>query len=271
MKIMTIKLNAARLSFLGSLAIILAGSFFVGHLAEAAASSSVFYEKTPILMYHYIENPTASTTLPGLYVRPEIFENQLCEIKKLGYRTVFVSEVAASLHQKKSAPAKTVSLSFDDGYKDFYTKVFPLLKKYQMKATVYVIVNALDKPGYLTKAQVKELANSGLVEIGSHTFNHLDLRTLPTKKAIYEIKLSKAVLEKMIGRAVLTFCYPAGSHTDQDLRIVSEAGYTGAVSTIAGAKNSPGDIYLLKRLRPNSRSGADFAGWLERESGRKIN
>jgi len=70
----------------------------------------------------------------------------------------------------------------------------------------------LGKPGYLTEAQVKEMATSGLVEIGSHTFNHPDLRRLNVKDAIFEIQDSRAVLQRLSGQPVLTFAYPYGDY-----------------------------------------------------------
>lgn len=60
----------------------------------------------------------------------------------------------------------------------------PILKKYNLKGTLYVIINRLGTPGYVTRNQVKEMAESGLVEIGSHTFNHPDLRTKKYKDAV---------------------------------------------------------------------------------------
>ena len=107
-------------------------------------------------------------------------------------------------------PKCSLALTFDDGYEDFYTDAYPLLKKYNLKGTLYVIINRLDTPGYVTKGQVKEMADSGLVEIGSHTFNHPDLRTKRLKDAIFEIKYSRRELKKISGRDVPTFAYPYG-------------------------------------------------------------
>lgn len=221
-----------------------------------------FTELAPILMYHYVEEPKATTTLKGLYLRPDIFENQLQELSQAGYQTVFVSEIAAELKAKKTIPAKTLALSFDDGYEDFYSIVFPLLKKYQVKATLYVIINKLDQPGYLTRGQAKELAASNLVEIGSHTFNHPDLRQKKFKDANFEISESRKILEQITGRPVLTFAYPFGYYNLESLKIVSSAGYLAAVSVNPGSRQAPDNLWLLNRLRPNDRQGQEFLNWL---------
>ncbi len=217
----------------------------------------------PILMYHYVESPSATTTLKGLYLEPKIFESQLEALKENNYQTLFVSDVAASLRAGENVDAKSVVLSFDDGYEDFYTKAFPLLKKYNYKATLYVIINALGTPGYLTRDQVRELASSGLVEIGSHTFNHPDLRSKKTKDAKFEIEESKKTLEQISGIPVETFAYPFGFFKESFFALETEAGYTAAVSVIPGAKHSIGNIWALRRIRPDNRQGEVFIKWLE--------
>lgn len=230
--------------------------------AAALAPQRATFIHAPILMYHYIAAAPATTTLPGLYLDPAIFENQLQELAQAGYQTVFMSEMARDIISGAST-TKIVALTFDDGYEDFYGQAFPLLKKYNLKGTFYVIVNALDQPGYITKAQLQEMAASGLVEIGSHTFHHPDLRLKKEADAIFEIKGSKGELEKIIGQPVLTFAYPYGYYNHQILEIMKNAGYLGALSVIPGTNHKPDNHWLITRLRPGNRSGEEFAKWLE--------
>ncbi|MHB8903774.1 MAG: polysaccharide deacetylase family protein [Patescibacteria group bacterium] len=220
-------------------------------------------QNIPILMYHYIEPAPASSTLKGLYLDPAIFRSQLNEIKKDNYNSVFVSEAANSLISKKSLPKNSLALTFDDGYEDFYMTVFPLLKKCKIKATVYVIINALDKPGYLTKNQLRELANSEYIEIGSHTFNHPDLTTLNQFKSEYEIIKSKKALEDIINKPVLSFCYPFGRYQNYDVKLASRAGYLAALTTASGVSHNKSELMALTRLRPGARSGQEFSNWLK--------
>jgi peptidoglycan/xylan/chitin deacetylase (PgdA/CDA1 family) len=251
------------------LIIILAAAGFLGWAANVRAAvssnpvSSLPAIVTPILMYHYIETAPATTSLPGLYLSPKIFCQQLQELQAQKYQTVFVSEVAASLRAHRSLPSKSVALSFDDGYEDFYTQAWPWLQRYQIKSTVYVIINALDKPGYLTSAQVKLLAQSKLVEIGSHTFNHPDLRKSTPRAAHYEIVSSRGVLERLTGQKILTFAYPYGYYQPDLFSLVSEAGYLGAVTVKPGAQQDSGDLWMMKRLRPEARVGTEFSNWLK--------
>lgn len=220
--------------------------------------------QAPILMYHYISIPPATTTLPGLYLDPRIFENQLKEIIKSDYQTVFMSKLSSDIKNAATSSKKLVALTFDDGYEDFYTNAFPLLKKYNLKGTLYVIINAVDKQGYITKAQLKEMAVSGVVEIGSHTFNHPDLRLKKKADQIFEIKGSRNALEAIINIPVLTFAYPYGYYNSQILEITKDSGYLGAVTVMPGVNHKSDNLWLITRLRPGNRSGEEFLKWLGR-------
>jgi len=227
-----------------------------------AVPSAAYSAVVPILMYHYVETPKPTEPLKNLYVSPATFESQLQEIRRGLYNPVFVSEVAASLKNRRPLPKYSLALSFDDGYGDFYANAWPLLKKFKIKATLYVIINKLDKPGYLTRAQLKELAASDLIEIGAHTFNHPDLRKLKAKDEAFEIIKSKKILEQLIRKPVPTFAYPFGYYNEGALKDVASAGYLGAVSVNPGARQNSDNLRLLNRLRPNERTGQVFGRWL---------
>ena len=250
----------------GSILTLLAGNCVLAADTLATSSQAVFSERLPILMYHYIEAPTATTTLPGLYLNPSLFASQLQVISQNHYHTVFMSAVAESLRSGQALAKGSVALSFDDGYEDFYTNAFSLLKKYQAKATIYIIINRLGQPGYLTKEQIKEMADSGLVEIGSHTFNHPDLRKLKDKDAYFEINASRRILRELSGQPVLTFAYPFGDYKPSFFPIASSTGYLAAVSVNPGSLQKADNLWLLPRLRPDNLSGPAFARWLKKWS-----
>lgn len=217
--------------------------------------------KLPILMYHYISLPPKNSALPGLYLDPKIFAEQLEIINSAGYHNVFMSELP-ELINKKDRGQKYIALSFDDAYEDFYTQAWPRLKEANIKSTLYVIINKLDQPGYISRAQLKELAQSQLVEIGSHTFNHPNLQNLDDKKAEYEIKASRQALSILSGQNITSFAYPFGLYKTNTLEIVRRAGYSNAASTRAGSQQELDNFFSLRRLRPNSRQGEDFHKWL---------
>lgn len=169
-------------------------------------------KKIPVLMYHGVSDETWG--IANLFMKVKDFEEQLKYIHD-NYESIFVEEI------DRVGSKKVVVLTFDDGYVDFYTNVFPLLKKYNMKANLYVIDNA-DGGVYLSKSQIKEIADSNLVSIGSHTETHVNLANLDSVQLEYELKESKNNIEKLIGKEVKTICYPLGAYNDKVLEAASK-------------------------------------------------
>lgn len=225
--------------------------------------------RVPVLMYHYIEDQ-GNSSLPYLFTNTDIFEAQLKTLKLNCYQTFFMRDLAQAIVGDQVMPAKSIVLTFDDGYADWYYNVLPLLKKYQIKATMYVIVDAIGKPGYLTKEQMKEMLNSGYVEFGSHTLTHVNLRDSSMAVARKEIINSKRELEKIIERPVYNLAYPYGFFTYRDESICQEAGYLTCASTWPSDVQSYDRRYYLYRLRQNYRVGNDFIDWLEKVDHSKL-
>jgi peptidoglycan/xylan/chitin deacetylase (PgdA/CDA1 family) len=212
-----------------------------------ARTNSVYL---PILLYHYVEPLKKDDALrASLTISPEIFEQQLELINKSKFQTITMSQVASRVNGDFTKE-KNIALTFDDGYRDFYEYVFPLLKKYQIKATVYVIYNAINAPDYLTEDMIKEMMNSGLVEIGSHALDHKMLTSLNKNEAKRQVTLSKTLLEKRFKAPVATIAYPYGSFNKAIAEYVEKAGYQAAVSVIAGEQQSEINRFFLARLRP---------------------
>lgn len=209
----------------------------------------------PILLYHYVEhvNDPKDVLRMRMNIRPAILLSQLNALQKNGYQTVFVRDIPGMIAHP--TPQRSVALSFDDGYEDFYTDAFPLLKAHQDKSTLYVVNNFLDKPGYLTTAQLKEIAASGLVEIGSHSLDHPNLRQLKSEEIKRQIAQSKKGLEALLGINVQTFAYPYGSFNALALRAVKDAGFSAAVTTMGGIVHDQKSLLTLTRLRAGAFEG----------------
>jgi peptidoglycan/xylan/chitin deacetylase (PgdA/CDA1 family) len=221
--------------------------------------------RVPILMYHYIEHVADKhdTMREKLDITPEVLEGQVKELKAAGYTFLTESDLASILDKKKEAPLKPILLTFDDGYRDFYTNAFPILKKYQAKSTEYIISGFIGRPNNMTLSQLLEISSSGLVEIGAHTQHHIDLQHAPFKQAKEEILGSKTQLEKLLHVPVMSFAYPGGRYNIQSVGIVKDAGFTTAVTTHPGIGASSDNRLTLLRLRPGSRSGRDLIKLLE--------
>ncbi len=211
----------------------------------------------PILMYHYVEHVKDQNDKLriALNTPPELLDQQINTLKQAGYTFLTASDFANILDNIENLPPKPVMLTFDDGYSDFYSGAFPILKKYQVKATAYVISGFLNSSNYLTDGELQEIAKSGLVEIGAHTIHHLALAGINKAKAETEISSSKIGLEQKLGAPVTAFAYPYGSFDLNSIQMTKQAGYRSAVSTIAGSNTSNSVRFFANRLRPGGRSG----------------
>ena len=197
----------------------------------------------PILMYHYIRVLTDQNDKigQGLSVTPDIFKNQLNQIKALGYTPINFNNL-----ENGNIPNKPIILTFDDGYQDFFDNAFPRLKSIDATATIYIIANRLNGD-YLTKEEIKNLSGQG-IEVGSHTLNHPDLTTISAKQATSEINDSKTIIENITGKPVISFCYPSGKYSASTVEAVKSAGYKYATTTKSGLANFSNQ-YELKRYR----------------------
>ncbi len=211
----------------------------------------------PILVYHYVEfvKDSKDTIRKSLDIIPPIFEAQIKTLKDFGYNFITASELGQYLDGKKQLPQRPVILTFDDGYADFYTDVFPILKKYNVAATEYVVSGFLDTPNYMTTEQVKEIAQSGLVEIGAHTVHHLNLKSLPLEHAKKEIEQSKEDLEQLLGIKVVSFAYPYGGFNEHLAELVKNAGFTTGVTTKGGSIVNQENKFTLFRVHPGASVG----------------
>ncbi len=215
-------------------------------------------------MYHYVEHVTDlnDTLRQKLAITPEVLDSQLKTMQQAGYTFMYMSDLADVLDGKKDLPPKPIVLTFDDGYLDFYTGAFPVLKKYHVKSTEYVVSDFIGKPNYMLLPQLKEVQQSGIVEIGAHTKHHIDLRSGDEKRDTNEIAGSKVALEKLFGIPVLTFAYPSGFFNDRVIQIVKDAGFTTGVSTMPGTEATADNRFILFRLRAGARTGNSLLQFL---------
>lgn len=232
------------------------------------ARNSTSTVRVPILMYHYTSAPPDETdkVRVDLSVTPSNFEAQMKYLVSEGYHTVLLSDLAEYLISGTRLPSKPIVLTFDDGYLDNYQNALPILKKYNLVGTFFVITSFVDegRTGYMNWDQIEDLAIEGM-EIGSHTISHLDLRGRTRAMLNTEIVSSKLTIESRIGGTVKSFCYPAGKYDARTLDVVRAADYLAAVSADSqGVIQSADNIYELKRVRVRGTfSVTDFAYWLK--------
>lgn len=220
--------------------------------------------KIPILLYHYVEyvKDPKDTIRQSLDIQPYVFDEQVKTLKEAGFTFMTMADVADVLEGRKQLPEKPVVLTFDDGYRDLYTDVFPIIKKYQVKIVAYVVPGFLGKPNNLTHAQLQELSLSNLVEVAAHTVHHAYLKGLPSAKAKAEIDRSKDMLEKELRKPIVSFAYPYGAFDQETIKLVEQSGFKTAVSTIAGDIITPDDKFFIHRVRPGRKVGIELIDML---------
>lgn len=224
----------------------------------------------PILTYHHV-NP-----LEGDMVTVSVnhFDEQMSFLRRKGYRTFFVSELVEWMEGKRELPGRSVILTFDDGFWDNFHYAFPVLRKYGLKATIFITTGWLSEttrlPGSqevvshhqcnqliaqglgsqiaMTWPEVRLLQDSGLIEIESHTHSH--------NKELYQDRLAlkadlnrsrQAILDHL-NKSSTCLCWPGGRYNRESIAVAREAGFAALCTTERGLNQPGGDLLRLKRV-----------------------
>ncbi|NJK59773.1 MAG: polysaccharide deacetylase family protein [Oscillatoriales cyanobacterium SM2_1_8] len=194
------------------------------NIAAAAREARV-----PIVMYHDI-TPTKDVSWD---VTPAEFAEHLRLIQADGMTPISMERLVNHLRTGAPLPDKPILLTFDDNYLGQYRYAFPLLKKYRYPAVWSVHTQYVGSPAGKPKAsweQLREMQQSGLIEIASHTVKHIPFSDLTPEQIRTELVESKRVLEKNLGVPVRYFTYPEGYHDNVSKPLVAEAGYEAALA-----------------------------------------
>ena len=214
---------------------------------------------TPILMYHIVDDTPKPE--PN-WVKPELFDHQMAYLKKNRYKVISLQEYVDAVKEQKRLPRRSVVITFDDGYEDNYRNAFPILKKYNFPATIFLVSSWVDTKGFLTVAQIHEMHSAG-IDFGAHSRTHPHLPSLSNEEQEKEIVLSKKELEEKLGRPIKLMAYPFGGHNEQIKQIVKNSGYDAAVTTNRGFSRFQEDRYALKRIRLSDKDNKDYILWMK--------
>jgi glycosyltransferase involved in cell wall biosynthesis/peptidoglycan/xylan/chitin deacetylase (PgdA/CDA1 family)/SAM-dependent methyltransferase len=232
----------------------------------------------PILMYHRI----ADSGPDGLGVcrtHPREFEQQIRWLRRRGYYSVSIDQWIDAMRTKRPLPGRPVLLTFDDGYRDFAEKAWPILDSHGFSALVFLVADQIGgfadwdasygEPAPLMGwEEIRKLASEG-AEFGSHALNHRKLDSIPIDQVHQECAGSRSLLEDGLGRPVSAFSYPWGAHSPHVRRVLSEAGYRAGVTTHPAASRFTDDPFALPRFDIlGGYSLSDFARVVDRASRR---
>jgi peptidoglycan/xylan/chitin deacetylase (PgdA/CDA1 family) len=197
------------------------------------------YQVVSIITYHHFSEKCTN----ALCMPVEEFARQMAMLAEEGYRTVTMKEVLKFVNYQQPLPRKTVAITIDDGYRSVYELAYPILKRYNFKATLFICTDFTDNsPNALSWEQLRELTEAGF-EVESHTITHADL-TLKRKgesQAEYlkrirrELRLPRELIRKHLGQEVVWLAYPYGRWNQLVISMAREEGYQGGVTVTRGA------------------------------------
>lgn len=219
----------------------------------AAAEQSLRGRGVRILMYHRVAD------LPGdrLSISPAVFARQMDILRSGCWRVVPLSSAREEKGGDDTRPR--VALTFDDGFRDFHSSAWPILRERGFPAAVFVAPGLIEGkvslgryrglPGdhaFLDWEALRELNRSG-VAVGSHGLTHRELTALAAAAAKEEIEESARIIGERIGARPAWFAYPRGRNGPAHRRLVAQAGYEGAVTVAPGVCRPSSDSFALPR------------------------
>lgn len=259
--------------FTGLLAV--AGISLSNQTAQQVSASEII--SVPVAMYHSVTDAGDS---PGQYViSPSMLERDLQYLQKRGYHTVTVTDIVAYVTQGTELPEKPVMLTFDDGCYNNYSNAYPLLRKYGMRAVlspVGILTEQFTESGdtghevwsYCTGEQLKEMSDSGVMEIQNHSYDFHSLsprrgclrKNGETQAAYREIfvrdtEQAQALLVSLDIPKPVCYTYPYGARSNETDELVKQCGFIASLGCEEGIAHITRDPACLTGIRRYNRDG----------------
>lgn len=213
----------------------------------------------PILMYHaiHVMAPEESANT-NLIVDPTTFESHIQRLSNEGYYFLTPEEVHKVLTENvlPNGNQKIIWLTFDDSLWDFYDNAYPILQKYQVKATNNVITSTVGSQANLSLDEMLEMKNNGM-SFQDHTVTHPDLSATDSSTQTTEMKDSKQYLDDSLNQDTIAIAYPAGRYSDTTLQIAENLDYKLGVTTNEGLASADNGLLSLNRIRILPTTTAD--------------
>jgi peptidoglycan/xylan/chitin deacetylase (PgdA/CDA1 family) len=209
------------------------------------------------LAYHAIDELDRAETRYVVPVRR--FARQMAWLESRGYRVISLASFLEQRRLHRVPPARSVVITFDDGYADVSSHASPVLARHGFPATVFLVSGAMG--GAMDWDRASELAGRPLLsygdalrladaafDIGAHTQTHRDLTTVSPDTARAEIVGSRDDLERQLGRPVTAFAYPYGRYDAAAASIAADAGFLAACGMEPGRNTAAVPAHRLRRV-----------------------
>ncbi|MGH2442931.1 MAG: polysaccharide deacetylase family protein [Chloroflexota bacterium] len=203
----------------------------------------------PVLIFHHVKllKPSDDAIERGLTILPREFRAEIAYLRSHRYHAISAAQLVHHLRSGGALPAKPVVLTFDDGYTDIYSDVYPVLRRNHMIATFFIVPGFLNTPRYLTWKQVRTMSRHRM-DIEAHSMTHPVLTNLNASGIWQQVWGSRHVLQQHLHRSVRVFAYPYGNYDSRVLAALRAAGFYGAFTTLEGWSPSTPNLLHLPRV-----------------------
>jgi len=202
-------------------------------------------KEIPVLCYHNIRTSLDHHS-PELTVTEKTFDDQIKSLYDSGYHTILPDDLYNYLTMGSPLPARPIMISFDDSHEEHFSIAARDLKKYGFKGVFFVMTIAIDKPHYLSREEIYNLAKAGNT-IACHTYDHPLLTRLPDNGWTKEIDEPKKLLEQITGKPVYYFAYPYGAWDERAVNELKRRGIKAAFQ-LSEQQDSRNPMYTIRRI-----------------------
>jgi peptidoglycan/xylan/chitin deacetylase (PgdA/CDA1 family) len=207
----------------------------------------------PTLCYHQVREYSAAESggARSLICPPAVLERHLRALTEAGMQPVTSTELVDHLEWGSALPPRAVMISFDDASAGHFTAALPILQRLEIPATFFVMTVVLDKPGWLSRDQVRRLDHAGMT-IGVHTWDHHRVTTYVGPDWARQLERPKAELETLVGHRLEMFAYPYGAWNPAVLPHVQHAGYRAAFQLADQPPDPQQPLLTIRRVLTSS-------------------
>jgi peptidoglycan/xylan/chitin deacetylase (PgdA/CDA1 family) len=204
----------------------------------------------PVLMYHRISElpPDAGPLLRDLTVHPADFDRQIRYLVQNQYTVLTAGQVERAVRFGQPLSVKAVALTLDDGYDDNFTQAFPILRRYGLDGTLFLVTGTVGTTGHVTWDDARQMLAERM-EFGSHSVHHLDLTVLAAADLDRELAQSKEDLEQELAVTIDQIAYPSGQYNRRVMERARRAGYEAGWKKGGGWVTPASDPLMLPRVR----------------------